>query len=164
MRFSSMSSLPDDLPVGTPKKTPTDLEVEPFIMSSLPASLLVGTPKRTPSHLREAEDNENKVAWQPTDMDAFFNNQQDVRGFMNEIVIDTGLDELTATGSSPEEIQAAVLAGLTDAEKAMTIEQWVLYNAKRGEEKLRMACEQQILAFEGEGRRALARLEAIPIH
>jgi hypothetical protein len=159
-----MSSLPDDLPVGTPKKTPTDMEVEPFTMSSLPASLLVGTPKRTPSHLREAEDNENKVAWQPTDLDAFFSNQQDVRGFMNEIVIDAGLDELTATGSTPKEVQAAVLAGLTETEKAMTIEQWVLYNAKRGEEKLRMACEQQIMSFEAEGRRAMTRLEAIPIH
>jgi hypothetical protein len=164
MRFSSMSSLPDDLPVGTPKKTPTYLEVEPFTMSSLPGSLLVGTPKRTPSHLREAEDNGNKVGWQPTDMDAFFSNQRDIQGFMNGVIIDSGLDELTVTGTTPEEIQAAVLAGLTDAEKDMTIEQWVLYNAKRGEEKLRMACEQQILAFEAEGKRALATLEAIPIH
>jgi hypothetical protein len=44
----------------------------------------------------------------------------------------------------------------------MTIEQWVLYNAKRGEEKLRMACERQIMAFEAEGQRAMAVLEAIP--
>jgi hypothetical protein len=36
MRYSSISSLPDDLPVGTPKKMPTELETEPFTMSSLP--------------------------------------------------------------------------------------------------------------------------------
>jgi hypothetical protein len=165
MRYSSMSSLPDDLPVGTPKKMPTELETEPFTMSSLPASLLVGTPKRTPTHLRvDEDDDENEVAWQPTDMDAFFGGQQDARGFMNEIMIDAGLDELSVAGTTPADIQAAVLAGLTDAEKEMTVEQWVLYNAKRGEEKLRMACEQQILAFEAEGRRALAMLEAIPTY
>jgi hypothetical protein len=162
MRYSSMSSLPDDLLVGTPKKMPTEMDTEPFTMSSLPGSLLVGTPKRTPSHLREIEEDSNNAAWEPTDMDAFFGNKQGTHGFMNEILIDAGLDQLTAIGASPSEIQAAVLAGLTDLERDMTIEQWVLYNAKRGEEKLRMACEQQILAFEAEGKRALAMLEAIP--
>jgi hypothetical protein len=164
MRYSSISSLPDDLPVGTPKKMPTELETEPFTMSSLPGSLLVGTPKRTPTHLRVDEEDENTVAWEPIDMDAFFSGQQDARGFMNEIMIDAGLDELSVTGTTTADIQAAVVAGLTDAEKEMTVEQWVLYNAKRGEEKLRMACEQQILAFQAEGRRALAMLEAIPTY
>ncbi|KAF2830498.1 inhibitor of apoptosis repeat-containing protein [Ophiobolus disseminans] len=162
MRFSSMSSLPDDLLAGTPKKMPSELDTEPFIMSSLPASLLVGTPKRTPPHLRVTEEPE--AAWQPVDLDAFLSNQKDVRGFVNDVMIDAGLDEITATGTTPEEIQAAVMAGLTDAEKGMTIEQWVMYNAKRGEEKLRMACEQQIAAFEAEGKRALAMLEAIPTY
>jgi hypothetical protein len=161
MRYSSMSSLPDDLPVGTPRKEPTDVDTEPFTMSSLPASLLVGTPKRTPSQLQGVDESENTAAWQPTDMDAFFSNQQEVRGFINEIIIDAGLDDLTVTGTTPEDIQAALLAGLTDTEKDMTIEQWVMYNARRGEEKLRMACEQQILSFEAEGKRALAMMEAV---
>lgn len=187
MRYSSMSSFPDDLPVGTPKKTPTDMENEPFTMSSLPAdvlvgtpnkmptdldtepftmssfpaNLLVGTPKKTPSHLREVEGQDTTSEWQPIDMDVFFANQSDVRGFMNEVVIDAGLDELTVAGTTPEEVQAAILAGLTETEKGMTIEQWVLYNAKRGEEKLRMACETQIEAFEREGKRALGALGAI---
>lgn len=171
MRYSSMPSLPDDLPCGTPKKMPSEMESEPFTMSSLPSDLLVGTPKKTPikfgtpkktpSHLREVQGQESTTEWQPTDMDVFFANQSDVRGFMNEIVIDAGLDELTVTGNTPEEIQVAVLAGLTDTEKGMTIEQWVLYNAKRGEEKLRQACEAQIAAFEKEGMRALEALRAI---
>lgn len=180
MRFSSMSSFPDDLPVGTPKKQPTEMETEPFTMSSLPASLLVGTPKRTPSHLKEAgehetpkrtparataaDDEDEHMAWKPTDLDAFFSGQQDVRGFFNNIIVDAGLDELTVTGTTPEEIKAAVLAGLTDTEKAMTIEQWVMYNAQRGEEKLRRACEQQLKAFEAEGKRAMATLDAIPTY
>ncbi|KAH4054936.1 hypothetical protein HBH92_151160 [Parastagonospora nodorum] len=175
MRFSSMSSFPDDLDVGTPKNQPTTETVtEPFTMSSLPGSVLAGTPKRTPAHMKEAavtktpsrkqvEDDENN-GWKPTDMDAFFGNQEEVEGFFNGVLVDAGLDELTATGTTPKQIQAAVLAALTDEEKAMTIEQWVMYNAQRGEEKLRKACEQQIAAFRAEGKRALAQLQAIPTY
>ncbi|CAO2655896.1 Nn.00g046990.m01.CDS01 [Neocucurbitaria sp. VM-36] len=167
IRSSSISSLPDDLPVGTPKKTPTtekikDTGVTSFEMSSLPASLLVGTPKKTPTMLRETEAINDSQAWQPTDIEAFFADQTDLRGFMNDIVIDGGLDDIAAAGANVEDLYAAVMAGLTDHEKAMTIEQWVLYNAKRGEEKLRVACEKQILAFEAEGRRAMALLESVP--
>jgi hypothetical protein len=174
MRFSSMSSFPDDLDVGTPKNQPTETVNEPFTMSSLPASLLVGTPKRTPAHLREAEVNktpspkqagdEEINSWKPTDIDAFFSNQEDARGFFNGVMIDAGLDELTVAGTTPKQIQAAVLSALTDEEKEMTIEQWVMYNAQRGEEKLRKACEQQIAAFKAEGKRALAQMAAIPTY
>ncbi|KAF2036636.1 inhibitor of apoptosis repeat-containing protein [Setomelanomma holmii] len=161
-RVSSMSSLPDDLPVGTPKKTPTQLDTEPSTMSSLPASLLVGTPKRTPPHSKDVD--EDAMAWQPTDVEAFFGSQQDVHGLVNGIMIDAGLDDLTTAGTSPEDTRAALLKGLTDAEKEMTVQEWVLYNAKRGEEKLRMACEQQISAFEAEGKHALEMLHAIPTY
>jgi hypothetical protein len=186
MRFSSISDFPDDLPGGTPKQMPAEPESqpftlasfpdhlvsgtpkrmpaeqdnEPFTMSSLPPGLLVGTPKMTPSRSRDDQD----AAWQPIDVENFLNSPQEVRGFFNDILIDAGLDEIPMTGSTPEEVQAAVLAALTDAEKEMTVEQWVMYNAQRGEEKLRQACEQQILAFEAEGKRALAVLEAIPTY
>lgn len=164
MRFSDMSSLPDDLPVGTPKKMPTELETEPFTMSSLPADLLVGTPKRTPPQQKASEQHGDEMNWQPTDIEAVLAAQHENRGFINNILIDAGLDALDAASSSVDALQAAVFAGLTNAEKAMNIEQWVLYNAKRGEEQLRMACEQQIAAFEMEGSRALAVLEAIPTY
>ncbi|KAF1845408.1 inhibitor of apoptosis repeat-containing protein [Cucurbitaria berberidis CBS 394.84] len=164
-RSSSFSSLPDDLPVGTPKKTPMEVRdtgVTTFEMSSLPASLLVGTPKKTPTMLRDAEGSYDTHSWQPTDMELFFADQSNEGGFMNDILIDAGLDDIASAGANPEDLYAAVLAGLTDQERDMTVEQWVLYNAKRGEEKLRVACEQQILAFEAEGRRAMAMLESIP--
>ncbi|KAH7093067.1 hypothetical protein FB567DRAFT_487177 [Paraphoma chrysanthemicola] len=163
-RYSSISSLPDDLPVGTPKRDPEEAESAGFTMSSLPPSLLVGTPKRTPSHLREDNEEIDTAAWQPTNMDALFAGQLEVEGLINGILIDAGLDGLTTAGSNPADVQAALLVGLTDGEKEMTIEQWVMYNAKRGEEKLRKACEQQIQAFQAEGKRALAMLEAIPTY
>lgn len=167
IRSSSISSFPDGLPVGTPKRIPaeiTDTGATSFEMSSLPDSLLVGTPKKTPTTSREAESVLDPQTWEPTDIEAFFTSQQEVRGFMNDILIDAGLDEIAVASSTPQELYTAVMEGLTDQEKHMTVEQWVLYNAKRGEEKLRMACERQIQAFEEEGMRALALLEGIPTH
>jgi hypothetical protein len=165
LRSSSIESFPSDLPVGTPKRTPpqaTDNGVSSFEMSSLPADLDLGTPKKTPTTIREAGDLGNTHSWQPADVDALFASQEDPRGLIHDIMIDAGLDNIAATSTSPEELFAAVMAGLTESEKQMTIEQWVLYNAKRGEEKLRMECERQIMAFEAEGRRAMTHLEAIP--
>jgi hypothetical protein len=165
LRSSSIESFPSDLPVGTPKRTPqhvTENAASSFDMSSLPADLDVGTPKKTPTTMREAEDLCSNHAWQAADVDALFASQEDARGLIHDIMIDAGLDNIAAAGTSPEDLHAAVLAGLTESEKHMTIEQWVLYNAKRGEEKLRMECERQIMAFEAEGRRAMAHLEAIP--
>ncbi|KAF1945326.1 inhibitor of apoptosis repeat-containing protein [Clathrospora elynae] len=165
LRSASIESFPDDLPVGTPKKTPTevkDTRVSSFEMSSLPADLLVGTPKKTPTRLMDAEDDEPR-GWQPADVETLFASQEDAHSFLNGVLIDAGLDNIPVAGTTPEALYTAVMAGLTDQEKHMTIEQWVLYNAKRGEEKLRMACERQITAFESEGRRAMALLESIPV-
>jgi len=158
----TMSSFPSDLLTGTPKRQPIAFDAANFTMSSLPPDLLTGTPKRTPPHLRK--DKKAISIWQPIDIENFPTNQQAVRGFFNDIMVDAGLDGLSADDTTAEEFKAAVLAGLTNAEKEMTIEQWVMYNAKRGEEKLREACEQQILAFEAQGRRALATLAAIPTY
>lgn len=79
------------------------------------------------------------------------------------IVTDAGLDKENMDidmADTTENITKAVLASLTSPEKRMTIEEFVLHNAKRGEEKLRRECERQIAAFEAEGRRALAALDA----
>jgi hypothetical protein len=180
-RHSSVSSFPDSLLAGTPKRTPTEFaepeEEEPAPaedevadveddISSLPASLLIGTPKKTPTRVKtpEPEEAQQEHKWDPIDMDAFFGSTEGIPAFMNDIIIDAGLDAIAPAGASTEELQAAVFAGLTKAEKEMTIEQWVLYNAKRGEEKLRQACEKQILAFEAEAKRARAAIEAIPTY
>jgi hypothetical protein len=165
IRSSSIESFPSDLPVGTPKKTPTqpqDNAASDFEMSSLPVDLMVGTPKRTPPPMSEADGMGNVHGWEPADVDMLFASQGQAQGLMHDILIDAGLDNIETAGSTPKQIYDAVMAGLTDHEKFMTIEQWVLYNAKRGEEKLRMACERQIMAFEAEGQRAMAVLEAIP--
>lgn len=158
LRYSSISSLPDSLPAGTPKKTPSG-QRESFDMSSLPASLLVGTPKRTPEATKASS---LEQVWQPIDIDAFFKDDHDMDQFMNDILIDAGLDTID-TSKNMDDVHAAVLAGLTDAEKNMTVEQWIIYNAQRGEAKLRMQCQQQIAAFRTESKRAMIALDRICI-
>uniref|UniRef100_A0A093VFE6 Protein bir1 n=1 Tax=Talaromyces marneffei PM1 TaxID=1077442 RepID=A0A093VFE6_TALMA len=50
---------------------------------------------------------------------------------------------------------------LTSPEKKMTVEEWVYFNAKNGEERLRRECEKLISIFEREGGRAMRTLEGI---
>lgn len=50
---------------------------------------------------------------------------------------------------------------LTSPEKKMTVEEWIYYNAKNGEERLRRECERLISIFEREGGRAMRALEGI---
>ncbi|KAL8673146.1 MAG: hypothetical protein Q9168_002443 [Polycauliona sp. 1 TL-2023] len=50
---------------------------------------------------------------------------------------------------------------LTSPEKKLTVEEWIRFNAQRGEDKLRDDCERLVGRFEGEGVRALKTLEGI---
>ena len=50
---------------------------------------------------------------------------------------------------------------LTSPEKKLTVEQWIQFNAKRGEENLRNECERLVGSFEDQGVRALRVLEGI---
>lgn len=54
-----------------------------------------------------------------------------------------------------------VKGGLTSPEEKMTVEQWIQYNAQRGEEKFRSDCERTVSKFEAEGMRAMKTLEGI---
>lgn len=52
-------------------------------------------------------------------------------------------------------------AGLTSPEKKMTVEEWIMWNAKNGEERLKRECERLVGVFERQGGRAMRRLDAI---
>ncbi|KAJ8115191.1 hypothetical protein OPT61_g3104 [Boeremia exigua] len=178
-RHSSVSSFPDSLLAGTPKRIPTEPaesdttgdepagpeveEVEADI-SSLPASLLVGTPKKTPMRAMTPEQAQQTRNWDLIDIDAFFGSAGEIQALINDVIIDAGLDAIEPTEATAEALQAAVLEGLTKMEREMSVEQWVLYNAKRGEEKLRQACEKQIAAFVAQATRAREAIESLPVH
>ncbi|EAW07426.1 baculoviral IAP repeat-containing protein [Aspergillus clavatus NRRL 1] len=50
---------------------------------------------------------------------------------------------------------------LTSPERKMTVEEWIFWNAKNGEEKLKRECERLVTQFEKEGARAMHALEGI---
>ncbi|KAJ5161727.1 hypothetical protein N7492_007119 [Penicillium capsulatum] len=54
-----------------------------------------------------------------------------------------------------------VKGGLSSPEKKMSVEEWVMWNAKNGEERLKRECERLVGQFENEGGRAMRRIEAI---
>lgn len=53
------------------------------------------------------------------------------------------------------------IVSLTSPEKKLSLEEWIQFNSRRGEEHLRRECERVIGKFEGEGLRALKTLEGI---
>lgn len=52
---------------------------------------------------------------------------------------------------------------LTSPEKRMTVEEWIRYNAGKGEEKLRIECERAVGRFESQGVNALKALEGLEV-
>lgn len=77
------------------------------------------------------------------------------------------IDEVLWAGNSDKEnvdittALSSVKGDLTSPEKKMTVEQWIMWNAKNGEERLRRECERLVGQFEKEGARAMRVLEGI---
>ncbi|KAL4970563.1 uncharacterized protein BDV14DRAFT_45313 [Aspergillus stella-maris] len=74
------------------------------------------------------------------------------------------IDEILMAGASDKENVGALgnLKGeLTSPEKKMTVEEWIMWNAKNGEERLKRECERLVGQFEREGARAMRALEGI---
>ncbi|KAL6231336.1 hypothetical protein BDW75DRAFT_220467 [Aspergillus navahoensis] len=77
------------------------------------------------------------------------------------------IDEILLAGASDKEnvdlqgVLGNVKGELTSPEKRMTVEEWIMWNAKNGEERLKRECERLVGRFEGEGARAMRALEGI---
>ncbi|GKZ16815.1 hypothetical protein AbraIFM66951_006304 [Aspergillus brasiliensis] len=76
------------------------------------------------------------------------------------------IDAIILAGSSDKENidfggLHSVKGDLTSPEKKMTVEEWIKWNAKNGEEKLKQECERLVSQFEREGARAMRVLEGI---
>ncbi|KAF1952420.1 inhibitor of apoptosis repeat-containing protein [Byssothecium circinans] len=130
------------------------------------SDIIASTPRQTPkgavSHCPQTPTTPQDAAmdWEPINVDEIFE-KAEVFDVVSNIIVDPALDkENIDTTGSPSALVESIKSRLTTAEKQMTIEEWVLYNAKRGEQQLRAECERQIMAFEAQGRRALAALDA----
>ncbi|PCH04013.1 Hypothetical protein PENO1_024650 [Penicillium occitanis (nom. inval.)] len=111
--------------------------------SKPPASRILAT--TTPSPLKRQEGYLTSTrSWEPMDIEellgSFFSDKEN-RDF------------------TPD--QGNIKDILTSPEKKMTVEEWIYYNAKNGEERLRRECERLISIFEREGGRAMRALEGI---
>ncbi|KAF7131305.1 hypothetical protein CNMCM5793_004419 [Aspergillus hiratsukae] len=77
------------------------------------------------------------------------------------------IDEiLYASMSDKENVDVAaalnsIKGDLTSPEKKMTVEEWIYWHARNGEEKLKRECERLVSQFEKEGARAMRTLEGI---
>jgi len=70
-------------------------------------------------------------------------------------------DSADGSNTNLSEAFHALKGDLTSPEKRMSVEEWIFWNAKNGEEKLRRECERLVSIFEKEGGRAMMSLEGI---
>ncbi|PYH85686.1 hypothetical protein BO82DRAFT_351013 [Aspergillus uvarum CBS 121591] len=77
------------------------------------------------------------------------------------------IDSIFLAGTSDKEnidfsdILNSTKGELSSPEKKMTVEEWIRWNAKNGEERLKRECERLVSQFEQEGARAMRVLEGI---
>ncbi|KAK2739668.1 hypothetical protein FQN57_006502 [Myotisia sp. PD_48] len=114
-------------------------------MTSTKVPLATSTPTRSPSnevsrpgHLVTAQP------WCAVDLEEIFEHDQDDKENVN----------LTETLKAAKEC-------LASPEKKMTVEEWIFWNAKKAEGKLRNECERVVGIFEREGGRAMRVLDGL---
>ncbi|KAI4283675.1 MAG: hypothetical protein L6R35_005087 [Caloplaca aegaea] len=125
------SALRPPLVVQTPSKIQATL-----------VPLAATTPKFSPSK-RDVSRLQSTLPWTSIDFEKVFGHHAADKENLQEL----GVNDPKQALSSPE--------------KKLTVEEWIQWNAKRGEEKLRDDCERLVGRFEGEGVRALKTLEGI---
>jgi hypothetical protein len=112
------------------------------------------------------------TAWSPTDLETVFLNSPVKQNLvLNSVALhdwdkenQTALDAIDLEKldkKSLEDVVKRVKTGMSEKEKSMSVEEWVRWNATRGEERLKGECEAMVSKFEREGGRALGVLEGI---
>lgn len=107
---------------------------------------LATTPRTSPSKRNIIASLHSAQPWTAVDLETLF------------------LPSPTQRGTREENLNLEnVLQHLTNPEKDMSVEEWILWNARGAEERLRGECERMIGAFETEGNRALQSLEGVEV-
>ena len=105
------------------------------------------TPVASPSKRNViAEDLMSMEPWEAVDLEKVFLASASTRG-AGEDKENVGVEQVMDRLKSPE--------------KNMTVEEWIVHNAKRAEERLRQECEGMIGKFESEGMKAIRAVEGI---
>lgn len=119
---------------------------------------LIATPSR---RLGISNRLETSCPWKPIDLENVFVPSPSSKaafgaGFAN------GKENISSLEGLPlDQMIKGVEARLTSPEKGMSVEDWIKFNARRGEQRLRDECERLVGIFETEGGKALHALEGI---
>jgi hypothetical protein len=126
----------------------------------------------SPSKRNVLNNIRSTTPWSPTDLETVFLNSPVKQNLaLNSVALhdwdkenQTALDAINLDKldkKSLEEVVKRVKTGMSEKEKDMSVEEWVRWNATRGEERLKGECEAMVSKFEREGGRALGVLEGI---
>ena len=136
------------------------------------------TPIRSPSK-RNVKNNNNIIngglatthPWQPVDLERVFLPSPHSKAANLAVAVaaadgnnkeNLALSTIdTQENRSLEQVVKEVKARLTSPEKQMSVEEWICFNAKRGESRMRDECERLVSIFETEGGKAMRALEGI---
>lgn len=141
---SPQSSDAENQPPSTRPSANRPPVLSPSKKVNIAVPLAASTPSASPSKRNAGRILNTSYPWSPTDVEEIL-----VTGSLDKENVDltTALNE--AKG------------GLDSPQKKMTVEEWILWNSKNGEEKLRRECERLVGLFEKEGGRAMMALEGI---
>lgn len=135
--LSPQSSDAENQPPSTKPSASRDHAPSPSKLAPERAPLAGNTP--SPSKERSNTGGvESSQAWTPIDIEA-----------------------ILSAGDIEKENVGKPTADLTSLEKKMSVEEWIQWQAKNGEERLKQECERLVSHFEKEGGRAMRMLESI---
>lgn len=135
--LSPQSSDAENQPPSTKASATRDHTPLPSKQPSVGAPLAANTPSPSKRNVN-AGGLKSSQPWTPIDIEAI----------------------LFGAGSEKEN-SGRPIGELSSAEKQMTVEEWIQWQAKNGEERLRQECERLVSHFEKEGGRAMRVLESI---
>lgn len=124
------------------QRRPPLSQLSPSKTQTIRIPLAASTPTASPSKRNIASKLETTCTWTSVDIENIFLGSPGPDGKSGRLFGETQMV-------------------LTSPEKRMTVEEWILHNAKEAEERLRSECERLVGRFEGEGVRALRALEGI---
>ncbi|KAE9992468.1 hypothetical protein Vi05172_g9667 [Venturia inaequalis] len=121
----------------------------------------------TPAHVNRSPSKRNvlggiksSLPWSPTALENVFLNSP-VKANLAASSSAHTFPNIDMETADLRNVVGAVKHVMTDAEKKMTVGEWIDYNAKMAEQRLKSECEERVMIFEKEGGRALLSLEGI---
>ena len=148
---SQNSDVENQPPSSRPSSQRPPLEdLTPSKAQTILVPLAPSTPKTSPSRRNVSSRLQTTCGWTAVDLDSIFATSPPIEGKENIVI-----GGFTAK---------AEINDLTSPEKRMTVEDWIHYQARQAEQKLRNQCESLVGSFEDQGVKALKALEGLVDH